>query len=173
MSQPVVRVLAPDDAAAYQALRLRGLREHPEAFTSSAEQEADQPLSWAQRRLASDVARPHDYFLGVFDDRVLVGIAGLEGHYRPKARHNATLVGMYIPRERAGTGLGRVLVEVLIARAREISQLIQIDLTVTAGNQHAQALYEHCGFKVVGLWPRAIQVDGRYHDKVRMQLQLR
>lgn len=172
MNQTIVRVLGPDDAPPYQALRLRGLREHPEAFTSSAEHDADQPLAWAQRRLADDATRPDDFFLGAFDGCALVGIVGLEGHYRPKARHNATLVGMYVPRERAGSGVGRGLTQTLVARARAIPALTQIDLTVTAGNRHAQALYAHCGFTVVGLWPRAIQVDGVFHDKVRMQLQL-
>lgn len=174
MSGPVVRVLGPDDAAAYQALRLRGLREHPQAFTSSAEQDADLPLAWAQRRLATDATRPHDFFLGAFDDAgVLAGMAGLQGYARPKQRHNASLVGMYVPLERAGIGLGRALLQALLARAIALPGLLQIDLTVTAGNRRAQALYEHCGFTVVGLWPRAILVDGIYHDKVRMQLQLR
>lgn len=171
---PLVRVLGPDDAAAYQALRLRGLREHPQAFTSSAEQDADLPLSWAQRRLTRDAARAHDCFLGAFsEDGVLVGIIGLEGRYRPKERHNATLVGMYVPSERAGTGLGRVLAQALVDLARKTPALMQLDLTVTAGNARAHSLYEHCGFAVVGVWPRAIQVDGVYHDKVRMQMQLR
>ena|GEM_PF-5660559 len=66
-----------------------------------------------------------------------------------------------------------VTYQALLARARDLAALAQIDLTVTAGNAAAQALYAHCGFGVVGHWPRAIQVDGRYHDKVRMQLQLR
>lgn len=170
----VVRVLGPDDAAAYQALRLRGLREHPQAFTSSAEHDADLPLSWAQRRLTRDAARLHDCFLGAFDEHdALVGIVGLQGHYRPQEQHNVTLVGMYVPLECAGAGLGRVLVQAMVAVARDMPLLMQIDLTVTAGNPRAHAVYEDCGFVVVGLWPRAIQVDGAFHDKVRMQLQLR
>ena len=169
-----VRTLGPDDAVVYQALRLRGLREHPQAFTSSAEQEADKPLAWARQRLTPDAARPHDLFLGAFNAAAeLSGIVGLEGRYRPKDRHNATLVGMYVPLEHAGAGVGRLLAKALVARARSHPELEQIDLTVTAGNRQAQALYEDCGFVVVGRWPRAIKVDDRYHDKVRMQLQLR
>ncbi len=168
-----VRALGTDDAAPYQALRLRGLREHPEAFTSSAEQDADKPLAWARQRLALDAARPHDFFLGAFDAAELIGIVGLEARYRPKERHNATLIGMYVPLERAGAGVGRLLARALVARARTNPVLEQIDLTVTAGNRQAQSLYEHSGFLVVGRWPRAVLVDGSYHDKIRMQLQLR
>jgi RimJ/RimL family protein N-acetyltransferase len=169
---PEVRLLGADDAPAYQALRLRGLREYPQAFTSSAEQEAARPLEWARRRLAADAARPHDFFLGACDGDRLCGVVGLEGRYRPKERHNASLVGMVVAPECAGQGTGRVLVEALVRRARMFPALTQIDLTVTAGNDRARRLYEACGFRLVGVLPRAIRVDGRYHDKLQMQLQL-
>jgi RimJ/RimL family protein N-acetyltransferase len=165
-------LLGADDAPQYQALRLRGLREHPEAFTSSVEQEAAKPLEWSRRRLTPDAARPHDFFLGAFEDGDLCGVVGLEGRYRPKEHHNATLVGMVVPSERVGHGIGRALVEALVRRARTLPSLAQIDLTVTAGNTPAHTLYERCGFIVVGVLPRAIQVDGHYHDKVQMQLRL-
>jgi RimJ/RimL family protein N-acetyltransferase len=167
-----VRLLGPDDAARYQSMRLRGLREHPDAFTSSAEQEADKPLAWSQRRLTPDAARPHDFFLGAVEGVDLCGVVGLEGRYRPKERHNATLVGMVVAAERAGQGIGRALVEGLIERARALPSLEQIELTVTAGNARARRLYEHCGFVLIGVVPRAIRVDGCYHDKLQMQLRL-
>jgi hypothetical protein len=43
-----IRQLTDADALAYHELRLRGLREHPEAFTSSFEDESRKPLDWAQ-----------------------------------------------------------------------------------------------------------------------------
>ena len=49
-----IRRLTATDAQAYQALRLRGMAEHPEAFTSSADEEAVRPLRWAQDRLQAD-----------------------------------------------------------------------------------------------------------------------
>ena len=45
------RALTPEDAAAFQALRLRGLQECPEAFASSYEEEVDTPLSEIENRL--------------------------------------------------------------------------------------------------------------------------
>jgi len=35
--QPIIRALAADDAAGYRALRLRALRDHPDAFAATAE----------------------------------------------------------------------------------------------------------------------------------------
>jgi hypothetical protein len=46
-----IRELAACDAAQYTTLRLRMLREYSEAFTSSFEEDAVKPLTWAQQRL--------------------------------------------------------------------------------------------------------------------------
>jgi len=167
-----LRQLAQRDAAYYRALRLRGLREHPEAFTSSVEEEEPKPMAWTEQRLAPNAERPHDFFLGAFVDGRLLGVAGLMGRYRPKERHNATLVGMYVAPELAGRGAGLALVRGLVQRAARFPGLEQIDLTVTAGNDRAQGLYARCGFTVVGILPRAIKVQGAYHDKVQMLLRL-
>lgn len=168
-----IRLLTPHDAPTYCALRLRALMDHPEAFTSSAEEEAGKPLSWSKDRLKANANKPHDFFLGACLDDNLVGMVGLQGRYRPKERHNATVVGMFVAPEAGGRGLGLTLMRDLLARAQALPGLEQLDLTVTEGNTTAQRLYERCGFKVFGVLPRAIQVGGRYYAKVHMVLALR
>jgi hypothetical protein len=61
-----IRHLIRDDAACYTALRLRMLREHPEAFTSSFEEESNKPLAWAERRIAPGEEAPHNFVLGAY-----------------------------------------------------------------------------------------------------------
>jgi L-amino acid N-acyltransferase YncA len=51
--------------------------------------------------------------------------------------------------------------------------LVQLELTVTAGNSHACKLYERSGFVVWGQCPGAICVAGVYFDKVHMAKKLR
>ena len=46
-----MRRLGAADAPAWRELRLRGLREHPEAFTSSYEEDCEQPVAQAEQRL--------------------------------------------------------------------------------------------------------------------------
>jgi RimJ/RimL family protein N-acetyltransferase len=70
-------------------------------------------------------------------------------------------------------GLGLALVQALLERARAMSELGQLDLTVTEGNPKAQAIYERCGFAVWGVMPQAVKVDGRLYAKVHMVCQLR
>ena len=149
------------------------MAEHPEAFTSSADEEAVRPLRWAQDRLQADPQRPHDFFLGAFEVDRLVGIVGLQGRYRPKERHNATVVGMFVAPEAAGKGVGRSLMQELLQQVTALQGLEQLDLTVTDGNDRAQTLYTGCGFTAWGHLPRAIKVDDRYFAKVHMLKHLR
>ena len=83
-SPVVIRQLHADDALPYRNLRLRALGEHPQAFTSSFEEESEKPLAWSQQRLLADPARPHDFFLGAFGQGGLCGVVGLQGRYRAK-----------------------------------------------------------------------------------------
>jgi hypothetical protein len=58
-----IRRLVPDDAVTYRTLRLRGLEEHPDAFTSSHAEDRELPLATTQRRLAPDSL---DWVFGAF-----------------------------------------------------------------------------------------------------------
>lgn len=162
-----IRRLTAADAPEYRAVRLRSLKDHPEAFTSSFEEDELQPVDAARERLASTVCK----FWGAFDSGKLCGTIGLDPQTRLKNRHKATVVGMYVVPEAAGRGVGRRLVDVLVADARA-SGLELLVLTVTEGNSSAIKLYERCGFKSFGVEPKAIKVDGRSHAKNHMYLQL-
>ena len=173
MTTPLISPLTPTHASAYRALRLRCLTDHPEAFTSDAEEAHTQPLDWSVKRLTPHSDRPHDFFLGAWADGELVGMVGLQGRYRIKERHNATVLGMYVAPEHASQGLGGLLFTALLEQARQLPDLEQLDLTVTQGNDTAQALYARHGFTVFGVHPNAIQVNKQSFAKVLMHLDLR
>lgn len=167
-----IRPLGAADAPAYHALRLRMLRDCPDAFTSSFEEDAAKPMSWVVARLTPD---PQDgTVLGAFDERgALVGSIGLAREARQKQRHKALVFGMFVAPERAERGVGRELLAACVARARAIVGLEQIDLTVTATNARARRLYEAAGFRVFGIEERALKIGDRYHPKAHMVLYLR
>ena len=163
----LVRRLVPDDAAAYRALRLRALREHPDAFTSSYEDDLQHPLQVSLTRLAS----PLYTFWGAFQGNELYGMVGLEREQRPKNRHKGTVIGMYVAPEVGNQGVGRALLEALLAHARA-GGVASLVLTVTVGNLPAHRLYEGAGFRSFGIEPDAIRVGTRSHAKNHMQLSL-
>lgn len=162
-----IRPLVPADAAAHRALRLRALREHPEAFTSSYEEECLAPLAVTAARLAA----PRNSFWGAFAGEALQGMVGLERETRLKNRHKATVVAMYVAPEASGRGLGWRLLEALLAQARA-EALESLVLTVTEGNERARLLYGRAGFRSFGLEPRAIRIGAQAHAKNHMVLEL-
>jgi ribosomal protein S18 acetylase RimI-like enzyme len=162
-----IRRLTVSDAAAYRALRLRGLREHPEAFTSSWEEDSEKQVSQSEARLAS----AHQRHWGVFVNGQLQGLAALELLPRAKERHKARVVGMYVAGDVAGLGLGAALLRAAVVEARNIG-VTDLVLTVSEGNASASRLYRKAGFVAFGTEPRAIFVDGRHIGKIHMHLQL-
>lgn len=162
----VVRRLGPQDAVAYRALRLAGLRAFPHAFRSDYEGALEQPLSWAEKRLANRA----DIFFGAFDGEALVGAVFLHTQEGSKIRHAAELKGLVVDPDRQARGIGGALVAHLIAYARELGYIHKIALTVTDGNTRAERLYDAFGFTQFGLEPDAFIHEGRYCAKQHRQL---
>jgi RimJ/RimL family protein N-acetyltransferase len=166
-SDIAIRRLVPDDVAVYRALRLRGLKEHPDAFTSGYDEEAAKPLAVTEARLALEA---DGRMWGAFVDGALVGAIGLLREPRVKIRHKGEVFGMYVVREHAAQGVGAALLSLLIGEARRESGLTQLTLTVTETNVVARKLYEKFGFRSFGIEPRAIRVGDTYFDKNHMIL---
>ena len=78
---------------------------------------------------------------------------------------------MMVHERSRGRGVGRALLDALIAEARAAG-LELITLTVTEGNASAIGLYERAGFVRFGLLPKAIKLGERYHAKVHMAKEL-
>ena len=163
-----IRQLEIPDAAVYRELRLRGLREHPDAFTSSFEEENLRSLADTEKRLSPN---SETVMWGAFVDGTLAGVVGMTRETRLKNRHKATLVAMYVAPEFGGQGLGLALVQTVIQAARA-ARLELLVLTVTDTNKQAAALYARAGFASFGIEPDAIRVNGVPFGKQHMYLQL-
>jgi RimJ/RimL family protein N-acetyltransferase len=161
-----VRRLLGSDAVTYRELRLEGLREHPEAFGASWEDEASQSLDWFAERFERNA---------VFDGGppnvpVLNGVAGFFVPHGVKQRHKGILWGMFVRVEARGTGLGTSLVACVLEHAAQVVE--EVRLTVVASNTAAVRLYARAGFEQYGLERRALKVGDQYHDELLMALPL-
>lgn len=167
-----VRELAEPDLSAYKALRDHALVHHEEAFTSDAAAEATRTAqSYASRLGRSDEGG--SFTLGAFRADRLVGAVSCERDARVKVRHVGHVVGTMVLAGEQGSGVGRALMEALLARVEADAELEQLTLTVTAGNAPAERLYERMGFVRFGTLPRAIRIGDRYFDKHHMVRSLR
>lgn len=150
---------------------LEAYANHPDAFTSSVAERASLPLAWWEERL-STVEATKEIVFGCFTDGELSGVAGLAFETREKARHKATLFGMYVPTKYRNHGLGSTLVSHALAYAHTRQGVWVVQLTVTSGNTAAQSLYERHGFKQFGLEPFAVAVGSGHVSKSHMWCQL-
>lgn len=167
-----IRPLRPADAAAFHALRLRGLRESPEAFGSTYGEEVDRPLADREELLSRGEAGEHVTF-GAFDDGGrLMGVAAVSRGTNRKARHRAVIWGMYVGPEARGRGAGRALLEAIVAHVRTLDGVDRLVLAVTVGNDAARALYASFGFVPYGVEPDAYRLGGQSWNSELMTLAL-
>ena len=157
-----IRMLTSADAALYRAIRLEALAAHPAAFASTFAREREKPLAWFEERLTNS-----DVF-GAFIDGEIVGVAGFRRQDGPQTMHKADLWGMYVRRSAGRSGVGRRLVDAVIAHAAE--HVEKLHLSVMSRNEAALRLYKAAGFVEYGREVKAFKQDGRYFDEVLMDL---
>jgi ribosomal protein S18 acetylase RimI-like enzyme len=160
----LIRPLRQGDLSLFRPLRLEALRQHPDAFGSSVEDEQDSDMSrW--------FGEPPNVTLGGFVNDEMVGSAGLIVSPKLKQRHKGHIVGVYVAPGWRRTGLARALLDRLIQEART-SGLVLLTLTVATGNVSAQRIYESAGFSAYGVEPRSLRVGSVFLDEALMALRL-
>ncbi|MGO0576541.1 N-acetyltransferase family protein [Ornithinimicrobium panacihumi] len=140
MSEIRVRVLSEDEWPSYRDVRLRALRESPEAFVASFEEEdAFEDSVWIQRmdRSRRILAEDGDQVIGV----VSVGT----GH-RTGIPGAGELFGLWVEPPRRGTGVARRLMEKAAAVGRDVG-LRQLVYWVGTDNGRAVAFASSFGFR--------------------------
>ena len=165
-----VALLTADDLASYRALMLEAYARAPTAFTSTPEERAAEPLSWWTQRVADP--RGLIATFGAFRDSELIGTVALELNKKPKTRHKARLIAMYVKPEARGLGAGRLLVQRLLEYSTAQPALEIVTLTVTQGNTPAESLYKSFGFQEFGVEPMAIRGPEGYLAKVHMWVEV-
>lgn len=111
---------------------------------------------------------PNEAFLAAFINDELVGNASLHcvGTHM-KLCHRAS-IGIGILKKAQGIGLGNLLMDKLINLAKELGYE-QLELSVSADNLKAFALYKKKGFQVCGRIPHGFKLKNhRYADLIMM-----
>jgi RimJ/RimL family protein N-acetyltransferase len=77
-------------------------------------------------------------------------------------------LGILVRAGHRGQGIGSALMRAAIARSRRKFEMVR--LSVQSDNVGARRLYERCGFRWVGAYPRAVRRGGKAVDSVLMVL---
>jgi L-amino acid N-acyltransferase YncA len=98
----------------------------------------------------------------------VVGWAALSPASKRRCYAGVAENSVYVAREARGRGIGRSLLEALIAGA-EAAGIWTIQTSIFPENRASLALHERCGFRVVGTRERIAKRDGIWRDTVFLE----
>jgi L-amino acid N-acyltransferase YncA len=152
-----IRELTAEDWPAVEAIYADGIA------TGDATFETRTP-SWEE----FDAGRLHGHrFVAVEDGRV-VGWAALSPTSARACYAGVVEHSVYVDREHRGQGVGRRLMESLVADA-DAAGLWTIQTSVFPENAASLALHERLGFRVVGRRERIARHDGVWRDTILLE----
>lgn len=160
----MIRLAVAEDAPTLGAMARR-IAQVPGQLASAPEELRDQDF---RDRILSSSDRSR--FVVVEVEGVAAGYGILEGHKLAALAHVVFLT-LAVNEDFQGRGLGRALMEELLAWARAHGQIEKVELQVRSSNVRAIGLYESLGFVEEGRKSRRLKVgNGEYLDDVYMAL---
>lgn len=164
----IIRKLQPHESANYREVRLACLKNVPEFFGSTYEEEVLNPKFFFETYIEN--SSPDHVMFGAFDGERLIGITGFNRMARQRASHRGEVVQVYVDQNYRGQNIGEKLLRRVLEYGFTLGGIEQIQLSVIANNQTAIRLYEKLGFKTFGVQPRYFKAGDVYMDQQFMQL---
>lgn len=104
-------------------------------------------------------------------DATVVGWVAVSRVSRRPAYRGVVEHSIYVDAGARGSGVGRTLMEALVAEAPD-HDIWTIQTSVIEANQASLRLHETLGFRVVGRRERIAQLDGAWRDTLLLELRL-
>jgi len=164
----MIRKLKPHESAVYREVRLACLKNVPQFFGSTYEEEVLNPKFMFETFIETD--SPDHVMFGAFDQERLIGITGFNRMARQRAMHRGEIVQVYVDSNYRGQNIGERLIRQALDYGFHLEGIEQVQLSVIANNQTAIRLYEKLGFKTFGVQSRYFKVGDSYLDQQFMQL---
>ena len=164
MNKVIIKKLEVSDCQQWKKIRLEALKNSPDNFMSSYQDEVNYSDDHFTRGLEASI------IFGCFIQDEIVGCCGLVVEKASKISHTGTLWGMYIKEDARGGGVGLSLVSHVKDYAK--SYIKHLYLGCNAENQSAIKLYRKCGFKVYGTRPNYTKIGDKFYDDLIMMCEL-
>jgi phosphinothricin acetyltransferase len=163
MMMPALRVRAAAiaDAAAICRIYNEGIQDRV-ATLETDERTQEERGQWLRAR------GPRHPVLVAEGDGGVVGWASLNVFNPRRAYEHVADLSIYVQREWRGQGVGRRLLEAVVARAGELGYH-KIVLAAFPWNEAGMRAYARAGFREVGIYREQGRLDGRWVDTVVME----
>lgn len=141
----MIEQLRPHEADRLREIRLRALKESPDAFYRTYEEESEYPAD----RWAESLKNPALVWFVASRDGTDVGLVGARHEPAPDGPGSVMLFSMWAAPEVRGKGVAPLLIDIVVDRARSL-KAEQVDLWAVDANNSAVALYRRKGFLPTG-----------------------
>ena len=166
-----IRLFTEQDAQALWDLRVLALETDPWSFVDSPEELRAISAEEFAARLRADHAE--NFIVGAFEHDSAVGMVGCYQEVPLKRRHKAWIWGVFVTPSARGRGIAKSLMRAAIQRAKSITGLEMLLLTVGVGQPVPRKLYESLGFRSFGIEPRGLKIGNESHDEENMVLEFK
>jgi len=160
--------LTPEEWQPYKQIRLEALFMEPQAFGSKYAVVLQWPDSRWQSRLVESQAGEKSWLLFAKEEDRLIGMIGA---YSEEENDVVEIISVYVTKEKRGQGVGKALMEAILAEVGRRGAFQKAVLAVNADQKSAVALYRRFGFEVVEE-KTEVQSDDKAHPGYIMEKQL-
>jgi ribosomal protein S18 acetylase RimI-like enzyme len=163
-----IKKLIKHDASHYRQIRLEALSNNPDSFGTMHNEEVIKTTDNFKEKIPP--VENNSLILGCYEAEDLIAIVAFHQELRIKLRHKAYIRSMYVQPEYRNQGIGKLLLNDLIARAKAIKEIEILLLDVVTNNLPAKQLYLSFGFQIYGIEKMAYKLNQQYFDLEYMSL---
>jgi L-amino acid N-acyltransferase YncA len=155
-----IRALTPEDWPAVETIYAEGIATRQATFETVTP-------AWVE----FDAGKLPSHRLVATDGERVLGWAALSSTSERTCYRGVVENSVYVAQAARGSGVGRALMDALIAGARAAG-FWTIETGVFPENEASVALHDSLGFRVVGRRERIAELDGRWRDTLLLELRL-
>ncbi len=155
-----IRALTAEDWPAIELIYAEGIATRQATFETVTP-------TWVE----FDAGKLPSHRLVATDGERVLGWAALSSTSERTCYRGVVENSVYVAQAARGSGVGRALMDALIAGARAAG-FWTIETGVFPENEASVALHESLGFRVVGRRERIAELDGRWRDTLLLELRL-
>jgi ribosomal protein S18 acetylase RimI-like enzyme len=169
----MIKLLLPENAQKYKALRIKSLDTDPVSYLSVYENEKNISTNEIKYRLQYAIQPPVFGYYGYFLQDKLVAVAQIANSDFYKKRHLAFLYNVYTDPQLRKQGIATKLINTLTHKVRALNQYEYIHLWVNSENKNAISFYKKLGFTKISSVPKSVkEKNGSYQNELIYSLEL-
>ncbi len=168
-SEIIVGNLMPDQWRDYRDIWLEALKEAPEAFSASYEEQRKVSDSIWKERFETVYFEKEGVVVFARIGNKPVGFVGAYFETNEKFRHVATIWGAYVQPDYRKQGIARDMANELLRKLILIPHLKKVKTYAITNGHLAVNVYQHYGFEIIGVFKDELFTNGKYYDVYCME----